>query len=122
MIDISWSPTCDTDLHPERESHGGSKRSATLPAAFALSHQLRADAGPGMRIAFAWLYQTETGTYWHDGGTGGYTAYAFFNPAGDYAGVVLFNTTLGPKGDFADLLGRHIAVRFAGKPAVSLAD
>ena len=112
----------EANLHPEKESHGDSKRSATLPAAFALSHQLRADAGPSMRIAFAWLYETETGTYWHDGGTGGYTAYAFFNPAGDYAGVVLFNTTLGPKGDFADLLGRHIAERFAGKPAVSLTD
>ncbi len=112
----------EANLHPEKESHGDSKRSATLPAAFALSHQLRADAVPGMRVAFAWLYETETGTYWHDGGTGGYTAYAFFNPAGDYAGVVLFNTTLGPKGDFADLLGRHIAERFAGKPAVSLVD
>jgi serine-type D-Ala-D-Ala carboxypeptidase/endopeptidase len=110
------------NLHPEKRANGHSRDDATLPAAFALSHQLRADALPGMRIAFAWLYQTESGTYWHNGGTGGYSAYAFFNPAGDYAGVVLLNTTLGPAGSFADQLGQHINQRLAGKPAVSLSD
>jgi hypothetical protein len=32
------------------------------------------------------------------------------------------NTTLGPTGDFADMLGQHIEQRFAGKPAVSLGE
>jgi serine-type D-Ala-D-Ala carboxypeptidase/endopeptidase len=111
----------EANLHPERIARD-SPNGATLRAAFALSHQLRADAGPGTRIAFAWLYQSESGTYWHNGGTGGYTAYAFFDPSADYAGVVLMNTTLGRRGSFADLLGQHIAARFAGKPAVSLSD
>jgi serine-type D-Ala-D-Ala carboxypeptidase/endopeptidase len=70
-----------------------------------------------MRIALAWLYVPATGTYWHNGGTGGYSSFAFFNPKADYAAVVLVNTA----GEFADRLGRHIAERLAGKPAISLA-
>ncbi len=94
----------------------------TLPAALQLSHELRADAGPAMRIAFAWLYDPQTGDFWHNGATGGYSAYAFFNPKGDYAAIVLMNTTVGPRGGFADRLGLHISQRFAGKPAISLSD
>jgi serine-type D-Ala-D-Ala carboxypeptidase/endopeptidase len=75
---------------------------------------------PGMRIALAWLYNTETGTYWHNGATGGYSSYAFFNPKGDYAVIVLSNTSMGKTGSFADLLGQHISQRLAGKPAISL--
>jgi tetratricopeptide (TPR) repeat protein len=70
----------------------------------------------GMRIALAWLYVTSTGSYWHNGGTGGYSSLAFFNPKTDRAVVVLVNTS----GDFADLLGQHIGQRLAGKPAISL--
>jgi len=33
----------------------------------------------------------------------------------------LFNTTVGPTGGFADLVGQHVEQRLAGKPAVSLA-
>lgn len=127
----------EANLHPERLGHGASRSEAarsgavsrsgaarniaTLPAALALSHQLRADAGP-LRIAFAWLYDPQTGNYWHDGGTGGYTAYAFFNPKEDYAAVVLVNTTLGPRGSFADQLGEHVSERLAGRPALSLSN
>ncbi len=111
----------EANLHPERLARGTSRSAATLPAALALAHELRADAGP-MRIACAWLYVPKTGDYWHDGGTGGYTAYAFFNPQGDYAGVVLVNTTIGPRGSLADALGEHISARFAGRPALSLAN
>jgi serine-type D-Ala-D-Ala carboxypeptidase/endopeptidase len=93
----------------------------TLAAALRRSHELQADAGPNLRIAYAWLHETDTGTYWHNGGTGGYTAYAFFNPEQGYAGVVLVNMTLGPHGSFADSLGQHIRQRLTGKPASSLA-
>lgn len=109
----------EANLHPERiEGRSGAR--ATLAAALVLSQKLRADALPGMRIAFAWAYRTRSGTYWHNGGTAGYTAYAFFNPKADYAGVVLMNVGASG-GDYADRLGEHIEQRFAGKPAVSLA-
>jgi serine-type D-Ala-D-Ala carboxypeptidase/endopeptidase len=114
----------EANLHPQRLPGGASRNAmsrsaATLPEALTLSHELRADAGP-LRIAFVWLYNPETGDYWHDGGTGGYSAYVFFNPKGDYAAVVLVNTTITPRGSFADQLGEHVSERFAGKPALSL--
>ncbi len=92
----------------------------TLAAAITLSHELRAGAGAGTQIAFAWLYNTESGSYWHNGATGGYTSFVFFNPTGDFAAVVLMNTATGARGSFADLVGQHINQRFAGSPAVSL--
>jgi serine-type D-Ala-D-Ala carboxypeptidase/endopeptidase len=62
----------------------------------------------------------QSGNYWHNGATGGYSAYVFFNPKGDYAAVVLFNTAIGERGSFADRIGEHISERLAGKPAISL--
>jgi CubicO group peptidase (beta-lactamase class C family) len=111
----------EANLHPDRAVRGVGPDAATLPNALVLSHQLQTSAGPA-QIAFAWLYLPEDGDYWHNGGTGGYTAYAFFNPRGDYAAVVLMNVGPDPRGSFADLLGRHISQRFAGKPAISLSD
>jgi len=111
------------NLHPESvRPPAGSAAGSTLQASLSLSHQLRADSLPGMRIALAWLYQSETGNYWHNGATGGYSSYGFFNPKGDYAAIVLVNSTTGSKGSFADRLGEHISERLAGKPAISLAD
>jgi CubicO group peptidase (beta-lactamase class C family) len=75
-----------------------------------------------MRIALAWLYIEDSGDYWHNGGTGGFSSYAFFNPKGDYAAVVLINTAPGATGGFADRIGQHISQRLAGKPAISLGD
>jgi CubicO group peptidase (beta-lactamase class C family) len=113
----------EANLHPETlKPDGKSPAARTLSAALVQQHELRADAMPGMRIGLAWLFDTESGRYWHNGATGGYSAYAFFNPKGDYAAVVLFNTTLGPEGSFADRLGQHISQRLAGKPAISLAN
>jgi D-alanyl-D-alanine-carboxypeptidase/D-alanyl-D-alanine-endopeptidase len=113
----------EANLHPEKlKPVAGSSAGATLSAALIQSHQLRADAMPGTRIALAWLFLSETGDYWHNGATGGYSSYAFFNPKADYAAVVLFNTTLGNTGSFADRLGQHISQRLAGKPAISLAN
>ncbi|MGA2146392.1 MAG: serine hydrolase [Bryobacteraceae bacterium] len=99
----------DAQLHPEKFD--------TLRAALEQSHQLQADVASGSRIALAWIYDADTGTYWHNGATGGYSAYAFFQPKGDYAAVVLANG-----GSFPGLLGPHIRQRLAGQPAISLAN
>ena len=113
----------EAQLHPESaKPAAGIATGSTLQAALDLTHQLRADAMPGMRIGFAWLYKTDSGNYWHNGATGGYSSHGFFNPKGDYAAVVLVNSTIGDNGSFADRLGEHIAERLAGKPAISLAD
>ncbi len=112
----------EAQLHPENLKPNPSPGAGTLPQAIQHTHQLRADAAPGMRIGFAWLYRADTGNYWHNGATGGYSSYGFFNPEKDYAAVVLVNRTIGKDGSFADRLGEHISQRLAGKPAISLAD
>jgi serine-type D-Ala-D-Ala carboxypeptidase/endopeptidase len=112
----------EAQLHPDKVVPRHSAKGRTLPAALKVTHELRADALPGMQIGFGWLYITATGTYWHNGGTGGYSSYAFFNPKEDYAGVVLLNTTVSPNGGFADAVGQHVEQRLTGKPAVSLGD
>jgi len=109
------------NLHPENLNLAtGSSAATTLPAALIQSHQLRAD-GEGGRIALAWRYQPATGDYLHPGGTGGYSAYALFNPKGDFAVVVLSNTAESSP-TFADRLGQHIRQRLTGERATSLAN
>ena len=113
----------EAQLHPDRfnQAHESADSAlATLASALQMSQELRADALPGTKVAFAWLFDTKSGSYWHNGATGGYSSYAFFNPKEDFAAVVLFNTTLGPSGSFADHLGEHVAQRHSGKPAISL--
>ena len=113
----------EANLHPkEVKPVNASDAAKTISRALAQSHELRADSLAGQRIALAWLYNPKMGTFWHNGSTGGYSAYAFFNPKGNYAGVVLVNTSAGPQGSFADRIGKHIVERLAGKPAVSLGD
>lgn len=112
----------EAQLHPDKLHLNRSAKARTLPAAIRLTHELRGDSLPGMQIGFNWLYVTADGTYWHNGATGGFSSFAFFNEEGDYAGVVLLNTTVSPTGSFADLVGRHVAQRLTGKPAVSLGD
>jgi D-alanyl-D-alanine-carboxypeptidase/D-alanyl-D-alanine-endopeptidase len=105
----------------EAQLHPDLIKSGTLVSALQTSHELRADSMPGMKVGLAWLFQTKTGIFWHNGATGGYSSYAFFNPKEDYAAVVLFNTTIG--GSFeADRLGEHIAQRLRGEPAISLSE
>jgi CubicO group peptidase (beta-lactamase class C family) len=111
----------EANLRPKDVEAAGAE-GKTLPAALVASHRLLADAFGGQRIAFAWHYQPQTGAYWHNGATGGYSSYAFFNPKAGYAAVVLLNTSLGKKGSFADRIGLHIAQRLSGKPAISLAN
>jgi serine-type D-Ala-D-Ala carboxypeptidase/endopeptidase len=113
----------EANLHPENlKKVAGDSPAATLPAALIQQHELRADVAPGMRIALAWLYIEDAGDYWHNGGTGGFSSYSFFNLKGDYAAVVLVNTAPGDTGSFADRLGQHISQRLAGKPAISLGE
>ncbi len=100
----------EAQLHPEKFP--------ALAAAIAQTHELRATAGPGLQIGLAWLYVEKGGYYWHNGGTGGYSSYAFFDPKNDCAGIVLFNTTV--TGSFADLLGTHVRQRLTGEAPVSL--
>jgi serine-type D-Ala-D-Ala carboxypeptidase/endopeptidase len=111
----------EANLHPEAKAKDAAGAARTLGAALALSHELRAEAGPE-RIACAWFYDAKRGEYQHDGGTGGYSSYALFNPQADYAAVVLLNRTVDTAGSLADLLGRHISQRFAGEPAVTFGD
>jgi len=100
----------EAQLHPERLG--------ALSAAVLESHKLRAEGPVGTSIALAWFYRPDSGTYWHNGGTAGYSSYATFSPKGDYAAVVLLNTSSG----FVEQLGDHIIQRMAGLPAVSLAN
>jgi serine-type D-Ala-D-Ala carboxypeptidase/endopeptidase len=115
----------ESNLHPDKiPTQPGPKvaDSRTLSSAIAQSHDLRADAVPGTRIALAWLCNTATGSYWHNGATGGYSSYAVFNLKNDYAVIVLSNTSLGSTGSFADLLAQHISQRLEGQPALSLSE
>lgn len=111
----------EANLHPEKLGPvpvGATPPRASLSAALQKSHQLQTDVGPRTRIALAWLYSADSGTYYHSGGTGGYSSYSCFNPKGDYAVIVLLNSS--PSLPFADLLGEHIRQRLAGEPALSL--
>jgi D-alanyl-D-alanine-carboxypeptidase/D-alanyl-D-alanine-endopeptidase len=112
----------EANLHPEAPRPASKTAEAgTLSKALVASHELRADAFGGQRIALAWHFDPSTGNYWHNGATGGYSSYAFFNPKGDYAAVVLLNTSIGERGSYADRVGEHISERLAGKQAISLA-
>jgi CubicO group peptidase (beta-lactamase class C family) len=113
----------EANLHPENlKPAANSKAASTLSEALTLSHQLQGgEIRPGMRIALAWLYQTNTGNYWHDGATAGFSSYVFFNPQSDYAAVVLLNAAPQVEDSLVDRLGEHIGERLAGKPAISLA-
>ncbi|MGC2214059.1 MAG: serine hydrolase domain-containing protein [Silvibacterium sp.] len=113
----------EAQLHPESLplSVSASAQGKTLPAAIAACHVIHAKVGSGMSIALNWFREDETGNYWHNGATGGYSAYAMFNPEKNFAVIVLSNTTLGPNGSFADKLGLHIFQRLTGMQAMSLA-
>ena len=113
----------EANLHPEAVNPAiASAAAKTISGALAQDHQLRAHSFGDQQVALAWLYDPATGNFWHNGATGGYSAYAFFNPKGDYAAIVLVNTSIGPRGSFADRVGEHLNERLAGKPAISLGD
>lgn len=109
----------DAQLHPERVK-SALPEARTLPAAIAASHEVRAEVGGGMHIALNWFRIDETGRYWHNGATGGYSAFAAFDPALDLAVIVLCNRSI-DDGTLADDLGKHVVQRLTGKPAITLA-
>jgi CubicO group peptidase (beta-lactamase class C family) len=113
------------NLHPEEV------RAATLSRALIASHQLRAagrlpqslstTGASNVRVAFAWLFRPDAGTFEHGGATAGFTTDAFFNPHDDVAVVVLSNA--GPGSSIsADVLGAHVRARLDGQPAVVVAE
>lgn len=110
----------EAQLHPDKLPAAAlaTANGKTLPAAIAQTHKIQADAGNGMHIA-NWFHYDATGSYWHNGGTGGFSSYALFNPEKDFAVVVLSCTA--PDADtFSDKLGMHIAQRLSGLPAVEI--
>jgi serine-type D-Ala-D-Ala carboxypeptidase/endopeptidase len=111
----------EAQLHPDRLPADALRGNfgKTLPAAIADTHTVRAEAGASMHIALNWFRIDETGNYWHNGGTGGFSSYALFNPEKDFALIVLSNTSPNAE-NFSDKLGQHIAQRLTGLPAVPL--
>jgi serine-type D-Ala-D-Ala carboxypeptidase/endopeptidase len=109
-------------LHPDHLPAGAmaTPDGKTLPSAIQKTHVIHADVGGGEHIALNWFRVDGTGSYWHNGATGGYTSYALFNPEKDFAVIVLCNAEPGP-GAFADNLGHHIEARLTGSPAITLA-
>ena len=112
----------EAQLHPDRlpQSALAPPQGKTLPTAIAMTHVIHAEVSPNMHIALNWFRNDPTGSYWHNGATGGYSSYAMFNPEKDYAVVILSNIST-TQNDFTDKLGEHVAQRLAGTPAVSLA-
>lgn len=113
----------EAQLHPDHLRAGvrATPEGRTLGAALAASHVVQGEMTDKMHIALNWLRVDESGTFWHNGGTGGYSAFALFNPDKDYAVIVLSNTSIGGDRSFTDDLGSHVGQRLGGKPAVSLA-
>ena len=107
-------------LHPGPVANRNLPGAATLPEALKESIQRQGELATGMGVTMGWLFQKETGNYWHNGATAAYSSYAFFNPREDFAAVVLLNTSPGVNGSFVEMLGRHVYQRLAGKAAVSL--
>jgi len=112
----------EAQLHPDHlpPTVSATPEGKTLAAALAASHVLQGEAMPGMHIALNWLRVDESGSFWHNGATGGYSACAVFNPDADFAVVVLSNTSIGGDRPFTDVLAAHVAQRLVGKPAVPL--
>jgi len=104
----------DAQLHPASFA-----TDATLARAIEQTHQLHGDVERGLEIGLAWFYDDNEKIFWSGGETEGYSAYAFFDPKGDYAAIVLLNRTMSLSW-FIKLLGDHIRERLAGEPAISL--
>ncbi|MEZ5404140.1 MAG: serine hydrolase domain-containing protein [Bryobacteraceae bacterium] len=102
----------DAQLHPRSAvGHG-------LTAALELSQRLQADVPSGRAIGLGWV-RDAGGVYWHNGGTGGYSCYSFFDPGRDYAGVILTNRAMAITA-LPDFIGERMRERLAGEPALTL--
>ena len=114
---LTW---LDANLHPEHYSAGES--GATLPAAFAIDHQLRGKIKPNTEVAFSWLYDVESGRYEHGGTSPGYTAHVEFAPNEDRGIVVLYNRMDQVPGQrrFVDQIAENINELMSGQPAIRI--
>jgi len=110
----------DANLHPDRYSADPS--AATLPAAFAIDHQLRGNVKHDTEVAFSWLYDVESRRYEHGGTTPGYTAHVEFAPDKDRGIVVLYNRMDEVAGQrrFVDRIADNINGLMSGKPATRI--
>ena len=106
------------NLHPQRIlAVQSNPQTATLPPALKLEHQLRADVGPGVKIALGWMYDEKRHIYFHDGGALGYSSHLEFDPARDRAIVVLYNRlddTPG-RGRFVDRIAQNVNALLNGE-------
>jgi serine-type D-Ala-D-Ala carboxypeptidase/endopeptidase len=109
----------EANLHPAKYAAHAPLGSpaATLPAAMAEDHQLRANASGGEKIALAWFEDRGAHYLWHNGKTGGYSSFASFNPDQDWAVVVLYNSS---DGYFKDRVGENVSALLSGPPAMPL--
>ena len=118
---LTW---LDANLHPERYAAGAAPGSpgATLPAAFAIDHQLRGTVKPNTEVAFSWLFDLESGRFEHGGTTPGYTAHVEFTPVQDRGIVVLYNRMDESPGQrrFVDRVAENINDLMSGKPAARI--
>ena len=114
----------EANLHPEKYSSGASAGSpaATFSDAIVLDHKPRAEVGGTNKIALAWFFDPKTGAYNHNGGTGGYSSFAEFDPPQDRAVVVLYNrdNTDPAAARFSDLVGENIVQLMSGKPSLPI--
>lgn len=116
----------NASLHPQEVASKAPANSplASLPAALALDHQLRAEGLPGNKIALAWFFDQQTRAFWHDGGTAGYTSRASFNPDEDRAIVVLYNRNDATPGklQLVDRVAANVTALLSGKAVTPLED
>ncbi|HLK68328.1 MAG TPA: serine hydrolase domain-containing protein [Bryobacteraceae bacterium] len=101
-------------LHPEN-----------LPAPFGKAlvscQQRQAVIAPGVGIGLGWKTRIGEGIWYREGATNGYSSYALFKPAEDYAVVVLMNNGQNV-GSSAERLAEHIRQRLTGEPVLPLAN
>jgi D-alanyl-D-alanine-carboxypeptidase/D-alanyl-D-alanine-endopeptidase len=118
---LAW---LDANLHPERYAAGAAPDSpgTTLPAAFALDHQLRGMVKPNTQVAFSWLFDVASGRFEHGGTTPGYTAHVEFAAAQDRGIVVLYNRMdeLPGQRRFVDRVAENINELMSGSPATRI--
>jgi D-alanyl-D-alanine-carboxypeptidase/D-alanyl-D-alanine-endopeptidase len=114
---LTW---LDANLHPDHYAAGSS--GATMPAAFAIDHQLRGNVKHNTEVAFSWLYDVESHSYEHAGTTPGYTAHVEFIPDDDRGIVVLYNRMDETPGHrrFVDRIAENINELMSGNLAARI--
>lgn len=87
-----------------------------LKDAIELAHVERHKIGAAGSIALAWLIKPDGKSYWHDGGTAGYSTYVSFNTERKTGVVVLINSG----GTLMDQIGDRVDHILAGEAAEPL--